>query len=250
MKKSFLLSCILAAAFAVGATTTARAHEGCAASACSSAEKVAACADNGAAVDMDKGGAAKENVAEGYKLGQKVPNFTLKDSEGKDHSLADLNKDKIVAVIFFNQSCPFVQEMESRINAFAKDYAAKGVNVVAIDAGVNNKPEDIAKKAKTLNFPILLNPDSDLAQKFGATRTPEVFLLDKNGVVQYHGMFDNGEKGAEANSRKTPAQDATDALLAGKEVAVKETDAFGCTIKFKKVADNKHHDAEKKEKKS
>ncbi|MCC6545538.1 redoxin domain-containing protein [Candidatus Sumerlaeota bacterium] len=250
MKKSFLLSCLFTAAFAVGTTVTAFADSGCQTACSAAAAEKLACADNGAAVEMDKGGAAKDNVAEGYKLGQKVPNFTLKDTEGKEHSLADLNKDKVVVLVFFNQSCPFVQEMESRLNTFAKDYSAKGVSVVAIDAGVNNQLEDIAKKAKSSSFPILVNPETDLAQKFNAARTPEVFLLDKNGVIQYHGMFDNGEKGAEANSRKSPAQDAVDAVLAGKEVALKETEAFGCKIKLKKVADSKGAAEKKEDKKS
>lgn len=245
MNKKFLLSVILAGACVAGSTIQAHAAS------CGNDMSACTATDNGLAVEMDKGGAAKDNVAEGYKVGQKVPNFSLKDSAGKEHSLADLNKDKVVALVFYNQSCPFVQEMENRLVDFTKKYADKGVNVVAIDAGINNKPEDVAKKSKEVPFPILVNSDSDIAKKFNATRTPEVFLIDKNGVIQYHGMFDNGEPGSKsADSRKSPAQDATDAILAGKEVAVKETESFGCTIKFKKVADSEPAGADKKEKKS
>ena len=189
--------------YAEGACSTADASKkgGCCQVACSNGENVA----------MAKGGAAKDNSVQGYQLGQKVPNFTLSDASGKQYSLSDYSG-KVVALVFYNQACPYVVEAKGRMDAFQKAYAEKGVQVLAIDAGVSNSTENIAAEAKTVSFPILVNNTSDLAVNLGATKTPEVFVLNKEGVVVYQGAFDNGQKaiemkvivGQEFEGRSTP----------------------------------------------
>ncbi len=239
--RSFYLALSLAVAVAFGGTSIAAAGSEC----CASGKTAASACTAGEEAGMDKGGAAKETSAEGHALGQKVPGFTLKDTNGKDHSLADY-EGKPVVIIFYNQSCPFVKEMSDRLSDFAKTYGEKGVAVLAIDAGENNKADAIATHAKDKPFPVLVNTDSKVARDFKATRTPEVFVLDKKHVVAYHGMFDNGEKGGAEGARKTPTKDAVDAILADKEVPVRETEAFGCTIKFSKAAAAEKKEDEKK----
>lgn len=181
-------------------------------------------------VNMAKGGASDSAKQTGYDLGQRVPNFTLPDTTGKEHSLSAYDG-KVKMIVFYNQQCPYIVEAKDRINTFAKEYKEKGVVVLGVDAGTNNKPESIAKEAEGLDFPILVNSDSNLARKFEATRTPEIYLLDKNNELVYTGMFDSG-KVAEGQERKTPAKDAVEALLTGQDVTVQKTKAFGCSIKL------------------
>lgn len=191
--------------------------------ACASGEKVA----------MAKGGAADASVVVGYGLDQKVPNFTLTDTNGKVHNLTDY-AGKPVVIVFWNQNCPFVVEMQDRFAEFTKTYTEKGVAVLAIDAGVNNSEAELKTYAATRPFPLLVDRSSKIAVDFAATRTPEVFLLNKDGVVVYTGAFDNGQQGKEPGTRKTYLEDAVKAVLAGGTPEVRQTKAFGCTIKFAK----------------
>jgi len=193
-----------------------------------------ACAETEAAAGMSKGGAADKTVtAPAFAIGSTVSNFTYPDTNGKDVSLADY-KGKIVALVFYNQGCPYVVEVKDRLSEFTKAYADKGVAVLAVDAGVNNKSDAIKEYAAGVPFPILVNKNSDLAVAAGATRTPEVILINKEGKVAYRGAFDNGEVGSEQGKRASYTEDAVKALLDGKEPAVTQTKAFGCTIKFAK----------------
>lgn len=200
---------------------------------------------------MVKGGAAKEEAApKGVKIGSPAPNFTLKDANGNDFSLAS-QKGKVAVVVFFNQNCPYVVEAQPRIAEFAAAYKDKNVTVVAVDAGNNNKAETVKTFAADKPYTVVLNPTSDVAIAYDAKRTPEVFVVDKDGNLAYHGAFDNGQEGADAGARKSFTKDAVDALLAGKQPEVKETKAFGCTIKFAQKADKaegKKAKAEKAEK--
>ena len=110
----------------------------------------------------------------------------------------------------------------------AKD---KNVRVIAVDANdpeLANSAAKIKEYASTRPFPVLINNDSTVALKFGATRTPEAFVFDKAGVIQYHGAFDGGQK----DPKKTYVADAVSAVLAGKAPEVTSTRAFGCTIKY------------------
>ena len=228
----------LAVAQGCGASGSCGASASCGdkvASACEGEKKsdcAAACAAScgGEQVAMAKGGADNTTV-EGYGLGKKVPNFSLEDIHGNTHTLNQY-EGKITALIFWNQACPFVVEMHDRLNTFTDKYKDKDVVVLAIDAGINNSVEDIKKYGADRPFHILLNRDSELARKFDAKFTPEVFLLNTEGVVVYHGAFDNGRAGAGEGARRTYMEDAVTALLEGRAIDVNQTRAFGCTIKF------------------
>jgi peroxiredoxin len=213
-------------------TTGAFADGTCSASqAAATGEKAscaAACAEK---ATMAKGGAADSNTVSGYQLGQKVPDFTSVDSTGKEFKLSD-HAGKTVVLVFYNQGCPYVVEVKDRLSEFTTKYADKGVAVVAVDSGISNSKEAIAEHDATVPYTILVNNDSTIARNFEATRTPEVFVLNKDGVVSYTGAFDNGEKGVKEGAVKTFTEDAVKALLAGQEPEVKQTKAFGCSIKF------------------
>jgi len=177
----------------------------------------------------------KDDAKKAYKVGSKVEGFELTDvKSGEAAKLADVSGKKVTALVFWNQECPYVVEAQDRIADFQKTYQDKGVNVVAIDAGVNNDTESIKKYAEEKPFPFLVNRDSTLAAQFGATRTPEVFLLDSDHVVQYHGAFDSGKLRSDDDTRKTYVKDAVEAMLKGEKPATAETKAFGCSLKYAK----------------
>jgi peroxiredoxin len=195
--------------------------------------------DGGACPDCAKGavdaayasGPAK--MTEPFRVGQKAANFQLPQAgSDKEATLKDLAGKNGALLVFWNQGCPFVQEAAGRIDAFHQEYGKQGINVVAVDAGVNNDPKNIAAHAKGKSFPILINRNSAVAAAFGVERTPEVFLLDKNLTVQYHGAFDSGKSKTDDGQRKDYAIAAAQAVLDGKQPVVKSTQAFGCGLKY------------------
>lgn len=170
-----------------------------------------------------------------YRVGATVKDFSAAHAiTGEPTQLSSLAGSKATVLVFWNQNCPYVKEVEDRVAEFHKAHEAAGVKVVAVDAGVNNSAEIIKQHAATKPFPILVNADSKVAARFGATRTPEVFILDSDMKVRYHGAFDSGELKKEGEARKTYAADAVKALVEGKDPEVKETRAFGCTVKYAK----------------
>jgi len=196
------------------------------------ADKAADCASKCGA-EVAKGGAedAGKGIAEGFGVGQKPTAFELPDAvTGVNAPLVDGTADATV-LIFWNQECPYVVEAQDRISAYAKEAKDKNVRVIAVDANdpsLANSAEKIKEYASTRPFPVLINNDSTVALSFGATRTPEAFVFDKAGVIQYHGAFDGGQK----DPKKTYVADAVSAVLAGKAPEVTSTRAFGCTIKY------------------
>jgi thiol-disulfide isomerase/thioredoxin len=205
---------------------------GACAKACGSSMAKAECA-MGETVALGGAEDAGKAAPTGFGIGQKLPEgITLKNAvTGADEALVAADA-KATVVLFWNQDCPYVVDADPRVAKFAEDMKGKGVRVVAVDSGINNKAETIKEYAAKRPFPVLLNPDSMLAADFGATRTPEVFVIDGKGVVQYHGAFDGGAK----NPEKTYTADAVAAILEGKTPEVTQTKAFGCTIKWSKAA--------------
>jgi peroxiredoxin len=164
-------------------------------------------------------------------IGAKVENFTLADTEGKQRSFNDLKGKNGALIVFMSAQCPVVKAYADRINALAKDYQAKGITVI----GMNSNATESLDYVKTnmtergYAFPMLVDKGNVIADKFGATVTPEVYLFDKEGKLVYRGAIDNDRSGENVTAR--PLQDAVDATLNGKAVAKTETKAFGCSIK-------------------
>lgn len=176
---------------------------------------------------------SESGAGHAYGVGSVVEDFSLTQaSDGESKSLSSLAGEKGVALVFWNQDCPFVQEAQDRIAEFHNEYKDKGVTVVAVDAGTNNTGDKVKSHAESLPFPVLLNDDSKIAAKFGATRTPEVFLIDAENKVRYHGAFDNGKLQGENATRESYLKNAADALLTDGEVKVQTTKAFGCSLKY------------------
>jgi len=176
--------------------------------------------------------AAAGAPAKAYAVDSKVADFSLPEAKsGKEVKLSEVAGEKATVLVFWNQNCPYVREAAPRVADLAKAYADKGVKVVALDAGVNNSAGDIKTYAEGQPFTVLVNSDSRVASWFGATRTPETFVLDKDRKVIYHGAFDSGKSKTESGAREDYAKNVVDAALAGKPHTTTSR-AFGCSIKY------------------
>ncbi|MEL0457579.1 thioredoxin family protein [Flavobacteriaceae bacterium SZ-1-7] len=179
-------------------------------------------------------------TSDGYKIGDIAEDFSLENVNGKMVSLSDYKDAKGFIVTFTCNTCPFAVAYEDRIIALDQKYASKGYPVIAImPNNVKVKPGDNLDamkeraESKGFTFPYLIDADQSVYPKYGATKTPHLFVLQKTkkgNVVKYIGAIDDNYKDASAVSTKY-VEDAVDALLAGKEVPEKETKAIGCTIK-------------------
>jgi peroxiredoxin len=172
--------------------------------------------------------------ADALRPGAVAPDFTLPAAvDGRPVPLKDLlARSRAVAVIFIATKCPVSNAYNGRMAALAKEYAAKGIAVVGVNSNATEPASEVVEHAKKngLDFPILKDPGNKVADAWGATRTPEVFLLDPKGVVLYHGRIDENQD--DPKSVQSPdLRNALDAVLAGRPVPKAETKAFGCTIK-------------------
>jgi thiol-disulfide isomerase/thioredoxin len=148
-------------------------------------------------------------------------------------------------VIFHCNQCPYSKAYENRIIALNAKYASKGLPVITInpnDPAIN--PEDsfekmkIRAKQEKYTFPYLVDDTQEIAKAYGAKATPHVYLLKKTDeglVVSYTGAIDNDTENVN-DAKIKYAENAADALLAGKEIELTQTKAIGCSIKWKKTA--------------
>jgi len=175
----------------------------------------------------------------GFQVGDTATDFKLKNIDGTMVSLSDYTDAKGFLLIFTCNTCPYAVAYEDRIVALDKKYKKLGVPVIAINP--NNpkaKPGDsfeakVRAKEKGFTFPYLLDEGQQVYPKYGATRTPHVYLLEKttNGnIVRYIGAIDDNYQDA-SQVEDTYASDAVDAMLAGNEIEITLTKAIGCTIK-------------------
>ena len=176
----------------------------------------------------------------GYKVGDKATDFKLKSVDGKMYSMADYKDAKGFIVVFTCNHCPFAVKYEDRVIELAKKYKSKGYVLVAINP--NDPlvvPEDSFEKMKErakekgFTFPYLFDEGQKIFPQYGATKTPHVFLLDKNLIVKYIGAIDDNVEDASA-VKEHYLENAIAALEKGQEPKVPLTKAIGCSIKVKK----------------
>lgn len=173
------------------------------------------------------------------KIGDKAIPFSLPGVDGHEHSLGDYADKEVVAVFFSCNHCPYVRAWEDRMVQIQANYADKGVQLIAINSNdVKKYPDDSFPKMreraqeKGFNFPYLYDESQQLARLYGAERTPEFFVFDKDRVLRYHGAIDDNYDNPNA-VKNHYLQDALDAVLAGQTPAIAETPPVGCTIKWK-----------------
>lgn len=174
-----------------------------------------------------------------YKIGDKVTDFSLKGTDGKMHSIATDKGEKGTVIVFTCNHCPFAVLYQDRIIALQKKYKKKGVNLIAINP---NDPEVVPAdsyekmivraKEKGFNFPYLFDKGQKIYPTYGASRTPEVYLLDSKNILQYMGAIDDNSRDAD-NVDEHYLANAIDNLLAGKKITTTQTKAIGCSIKTK-----------------
>lgn len=162
---------------------------------------------------------------------QKTFDFVLKDYNGKNVSLADYRDANAVVVIYVATRCPVSNAYNKRMADLYNEFKEKNVAFIGINA---NKAEDVAEikehaQKNGLDFPILKDIDNVVADRCGASVTPEVYVLDKGKKLLYHGRIDDSRREDQVTSRDL--YNALSEILSGKETTVKETKAFGCTIK-------------------
>jgi peroxiredoxin len=176
------------------------------------------------------GSAQAAEQEEGLAVGQKAPDFTLTDVDGNTHTLSGL-AGKPVVLIFTSQECPWVRGATSDLSAVAKKYADAGVTFIGIDANRSNTPEEIKNYAteNSVAYPIVKDENNVYADLVGATRTPEIFVLNAEQTVVYHGAFDD-RKVPEESGATNYLDLALASVLAGEEVATKDVAAWGCGI--------------------
>ncbi len=176
----------------------------------------------------------------GYQLGEVAEDFNLKNVDGSMVSLASVAAEKGYIVTFTCNECPFSKLYEDRLIALHNKYASQGYAVVAINS---NSPENVKEgyeamqsraEEKGFPFPYLVDEGQKVYPKFGAVRTPHVFLLDKELKVQYIGAIDDSAKSPEEVSVKY-VENAIEALENGKKPNPNLTKAIGCPIKASKT---------------
>lgn len=181
-------------------------------------------------------------VETGGGIGDKAPNFSLKNIDGKMYSLEDVKAangeaPKGIILIFTCNTCPFAVAYEERIVELHNTFSAQGYPVVAIqpnDPAV--KPGDgfeamkTNAKEKNFEFLYLLDEGQKVYPQYNAKRTPEVFLLDKDHVIRYHGAIDDNARDASSVKEKF-LENAIKAIERGEQPTPAETKAIGCSIK-------------------
>jgi alkyl hydroperoxide reductase subunit AhpC len=137
----------------------------------------------------------------------------------------------IKVVVFISTVCPVSNSYNLRMKELYRDYAPKGVQFEFLNANQNESEMDVEDHARSVGFPFPVTKDVNnvVADRLGAEYTPESFVIDREGVVRYHGRIDDAQNPARV--RQNSLRLAIDAVLAGGQVPAPETKAFGCTIK-------------------
>lgn len=164
------------------------------------------------------------------EISKAVENFKLTDTSGAERSLDDLKGKNGSILVFVSVQCPYVKQYNERISQFAADFAAKDINVIGINSNYTESPDSVGSHAdKHYKFPVLIDKGNVLADKLGASSTPEIFYLNAQNVLVYHGAIDNSSSGDEITQNYL--RDAVEQTLSGKPVAKPNAKAVGCSIK-------------------
>ncbi|MCY7349953.1 MAG: thioredoxin family protein [Cytophagaceae bacterium] len=180
----------------------------------------------------------------GYGIGDAVANFRLKNVDGRTVSLADFKDGKGAIIVFTCNHCPFSRAYEDRVIALNQRFMSQGFPVIGINPNDPAAYEEdsfenmkVRAREKGYSFPYLADETQEVARAFGATRTPYVVVLKREGdkfTVQYMGTIDDNSQDAGSVTHRY-VEDAVNNLLAGKPVGLNTTKSVGCAIKWKTV---------------
>lgn len=175
------------------------------------------------------------------EVGAKAPDFTLTDTDGKEHRLSQYTAEgKTVVLEWFNPNCPFVRrhhEKEKTMERLFDANKGKGVVWLAINSGAPGnqgagRERNIkAKQDLKLEYPILLDEAGAVGRMYGAKTTPNMFVINKDGVLVYAGAIDDNPRGSKENPTNYVGL-ALGACMSGQPVATARTDSYGCSVKY------------------
>ena len=174
------------------------------------------------------------------RVGQAKPSWKeLPGTDGKMHSLREYSDKQVVVLTITCNHCPIAIEYFDRLKEFSKKYCGPSGKVALVAISVSNMETDrlprmkeVAKE-KEFNFPYLHDESQQVAKDLGATVTPQFFVLNRDRVLVYRGAWDDSLN--EAKRQNSYVEQVVQSLLAGKEPAVAETRAIGCSISLKKL---------------
>lgn len=171
--------------------------------------------------------------------GAVMTEVTMPAVAGGEISISDAMGQKGTLVYFTCNHCPYVKAWQGRVVPFGNKLMERGIGVIAINSNdVNAYPSDDMDGMKAraeetgMSYPYAMDTTSDVARAYGATRTPEFFLFNPEGILIYHGAFDDDAQNPDEVEHHYLA-DAVEALLQGTEVKKAETKSVGCSIKFR-----------------
>jgi peroxiredoxin len=166
--------------------------------------------------------------------GRTIGDFTLNDALGAKRSLSEWTSSKAIVVVFLGAECPLSKLYGKRLGDLDRELAGQGVQFVGINANQQDTLQELAAYGRKhhIDFPLLKDAGARVADQFGATRTPEAFVLDGQRVIRYHGRIDDQYGVGSARSKATHSElrAAVDSLLAGEPVATPTTKFVGCLI--------------------
>lgn len=172
-------------------------------------------------------------------LGTQAADFILSDAQGALHKLSDFDGTPALLVAFISNRCPFVLLIREQLAAFAREYAPKGLQIVAINSNdAKAHPEEtLASIGEEIekagySFPYLKDASQSVAKAYGAACTPDFFLFDGNRRLAYHGQFDDARPGNGKEVTGADLRAAVDAVIAGAKPAEKQIPSIGCNIKW------------------
>jgi thiol-disulfide isomerase/thioredoxin len=180
-------------------------------------------------------------------IGASAPDFDLPGVDEKNYKLSDFKSSKALLIIFTCNHCPTAQYYQDRVNQIATDYNTKGVQVVAImpndpksvrldelgytDLSDSFEEMKIRAANKKYNYPYLFDGENEVvSKKYGPAATPHAFLFDAERKLRYVGRIDDSERPEFVKTHDL--RDALDELTSGKEITVKQTKSFGCSVKW------------------
>jgi peroxiredoxin len=174
-------------------------------------------------------------------LGTPAPQFSLPDFDGRRHALEDFRDAPALLVAFVCNHCPFVRHLRTEFAAFAREYARRGLAIVAInsndlEACPQDGPDAMRQEAAELGyaFPYLVDASQSVAQAYRAACTPDFFLFDAGRRLAYRGQFDDSRPGNGRPVTGTDLRAAVDATLAGRAANAEQFPSLGCNIKWRR----------------
>jgi peroxiredoxin len=163
-------------------------------------------------------------------VGREAGAVRLPDASGKERTLAEFSEAKAVVLVFVSTQCPISNRYLPELGAMAKEYADRGVVVLAANPNRNEQGEiEAHAKERGVLFPVLRDADHALADRFGIVTIPTALVLDGKRVVRYRGRIDDDPMSG--RPRRRDLREALDAVLAGREVDVPETEPRGCSVR-------------------